>query len=61
MKRKIRPAEEEISGVIPAIVFTAVWYSVLIRSIAAAGFDPFLLVFLAVRQVCSCRTLRSIM
>ena len=47
MKRKIRPAEEEISGVIPAIVFTAVWYSVLIRSIAAAGFDPFLLVFLA--------------
>lgn len=46
MKRKIRPAEEEISGVIPTFVFAAVWYSVLLRSIASAGFDPFMLIFL---------------
>ena len=47
MKKIIRPAEEEISGVVPTFVFAAVWYSVVLRSIVSAGFDPFMIIFLA--------------
>ena len=46
MKKIIRPAEEEISGVIPTFVFAVVWYSVVLRSIVSAGFDPFMLIFI---------------
>src|SRR5699024_4320728 len=47
MKKIIRPAEEEISGIIPTFIFAAVWYSVVLRSIVSAGFDPFMIIFLA--------------
>ena len=47
MKKIIRPAEEEISGVVPTFVFAVVWYSVVLRSIVSAGFDPFMIIFLA--------------
>lgn len=46
MKRTIRPAEEEISGVIPTLVFAAAWYAIVFRSIVSAGFGPYMLIFL---------------
>lgn len=46
MRKKIRPAEEEISGIIPTFAFAAAWYAVVLISIASAGFEPFMLIFL---------------
>ena len=46
MRKNIRPAEEEMGDIVTTIVFTVVWYGILLSNIAASGFDPFMLIFI---------------
>lgn len=46
MRRKIKPAEEEFGNIIYTILFSVVWYSVVLASIVSGGFSPFMMIFL---------------
>ncbi len=46
MRRVIRPAEEEMGGVITTVLFSVVWYSALCGTIFRGGFQITLLLFL---------------
>ena len=47
MKRRIRPADEEVGNIIPTVLFVFLWYSGLLGMMASTGFDTILLLFLA--------------
>ncbi len=46
MRKNIRPADEEIGNFIPLILFSILWYGIVLGSIAETGFSMFMLVFL---------------
>lgn len=46
MKRKIRPAEEEMGNVVFLILFVILWYSSLIGSLLTGGIHTTALLFL---------------
>lgn len=46
MKRVIRPAEEEMGGILPTLLFSALWYSTICGNILRSGFQTGLLLFL---------------
>lgn len=48
MKRKIRPAEEEVGNAVFLILFVILWYSSLLGSLAANGVQITVLLFLVV-------------
>ena len=45
--RKIRPAEEEIGNIFPVLLFVILWYGAIGVTISRAGFQVYLLLFLA--------------
>ncbi len=45
-KKKIRPASQQMGGVVYSILFSLVWYATLLRVILAGGFQFFLILFL---------------
>lgn len=47
MKKRIRPANEEIGPVALLLLFPVLWYGMLLKTITVNGFQPFLLIFLA--------------
>lgn len=47
MKKRFRTAEEEITAAPLMILFSVLWYSTLLRSVAGGGFQPMLIPFLA--------------
>lgn len=47
IRRRIRPAEEEIGNLLPIILFVVLWYSGLSSIIINQGFQASLLIFLA--------------
>lgn len=46
MRRKIRTADEEMRGVFGLLLFTCVWYLILIKNILLVGFQGSILIFL---------------
>ena len=46
MRRVIRPAEEEMGGVVSTVLFSVVWYSALCGTIFRVGFQLSMLLFL---------------
>ena len=46
-KRKIRPAQEEMTGVLYSALFLLIWYAGLLRGILTSGFQSSYMLFLA--------------
>lgn len=46
MRKKFRPADEEIGPILPLLLFPVLWYSALFRGIAGSGFQVMLVPFL---------------
>ena len=46
MRRVIRPAEEEMGGIVSTVLFSVVWYSALCGTIFRVGFQLSMLLFL---------------
>lgn len=46
MRKKIRPAEEEIGNVLPLLLFSLVWYAAILGNLASSGFHSFMVLFL---------------
>lgn len=47
MKKRIRPAQEEMRGCTYTVLFMILWYGLVIRSFLTSGFEPMLLIFVA--------------